>query len=324
MPPSTHVLSAFVLDGAGGGREVDASGVGSWTPESGVLWVVADRNHEGAVSWLREGMGLSALTCDALLAEDTRPRCLRTDGGLLVILRGVNVNPGAEPDDMVSLRMWVDAEKVICLRGRRVYALQDARERVLRGAGARSPGGVLVQLADTMTERLQEVVSNLEDLVDDIEDVVLSTPSVELRAKLAGPRRQVATIRRYLAPQRDMIARLTTEETTLLDGHDRLHLREIADELTRMVEELDLLRERALMIQEQILALAGEQMNRTMYILSLVAAIFLPLGLLTGLLGINVGGIPGSDSPVAFWVVCGLLVVLAVFQWWLFRRHRLL
>ena len=61
-------------------------------------------------------------------------------------------------------------------------------------------------------------------------------------------------------------------------------------------------------------------MNRTMYALSVIAGIFLPLGLLTGLLGINVGGMPGVENGWAFWITCALLVVLAAAEVWLFRR----
>ena len=324
MSVASHVLSAFVLNGDGGGRAINAQGTQGWTPDQGVLWAVVDRNHDLTESWLRDTMSLPASTCQSLLAEDTRPRCVNTADGLIVILRGVNLNPGAEPDDMVTVRMWIDAQKVVCIRGRRMFALEDVGTRLKAGTGARAPGGVLVQLIDKLTERMLDVVSNLEDLVDAIEDAVAEVPGSELRPRLAVPRRQVATMRRYLSPQRDMTARLTTEPTDLLDAGDRVRLREVTDELTRLVEELDLLRERSMMIQEQIVARASEQMNRTMYILSLVAAIFLPLGLITGLLGINVGGVPGTDSPLAFWVVCGMLVALAVVQWFLFRRHRLL
>ena len=63
-------------------------------------------------------------------------------------------------------------------------------------------------------------------------------------------------------------------------------------------------------------------MNRTMYILSIVAGIFLPLGLLTGLLGINVGGMPGTESKIAFTVVCVFLVVVAGVEYWIFRRKK--
>jgi len=324
MPPATPVLTAFVLDGKGGGRATGDAGARRWTPDQGVLWAVLDRSHPQTETFLHKTMGLPLLTCEALLAEDTRPRCLHSAAGLMMILRGVNVNHGSAPDDMVTLRLWIDAEKVLCLRGRPVLALDDLAARFGTGNGAKFPGGVLVLLVDALTGRLHDVVSNLEDLVDEIEDMVPQTPGPQLRHRLATPRRQVATMRRYLSPQRDMTTRLITEETPLLDASDRLRLREVADDLTRLVEDLDLLRERSMMIHEQIVALAAEQMNKTMYILSLVAAIFLPLTLLTGLLGINVGGLPGAHSPRAFWIVCGLLVVLAGFQWWAFKRRRLL
>ena len=63
-------------------------------------------------------------------------------------------------------------------------------------------------------------------------------------------------------------------------------------------------------------------MNKTMYILSIVAGIFLPLGLLTGLLGINVGGIPGTENPWAFAIFCVLLLIIAGGQIWLFKRKK--
>ncbi len=76
------------------------------------------------------------------------------------------------------------------------------------------------------------------------------------------------------------------------------------------------------MAHEELSGRMAEQMNHTMYILAIVAAIFLPLGLLTGLLGINVGGMPGADDGAAFWLVCGFLVLVAIGLVWLFRRMK--
>jgi zinc transporter len=76
--------------------------------------------------------------------------------------------------------------------------------------------------------------------------------------------------------------------------------------------------------QEELAARLSEQMNRNTYMLSVVAGVFLPLGLLTGLLGINVGGIPGTENPNAFVIVCVTMVVLAAAMWWFFRRFRML
>ena len=75
-------------------------------------------------------------------------------------------------------------------------------------------------------------------------------------------------------------------------------------------------------IQEELLSQLSEQLNQRTYVLSVVAAIFLPLGFLTGLLGINVGGIPGAESPYGFVVFTLLLLVIVGIQLWYFIRKR--
>ena len=86
-----------------------------------------------------------------------------------------------------------------------------------------------------------------------------------------------------------------------------------------VAEDLEAVRERAAVSQEELLSRLSEQLNQRMYVLSIVAAVFLPLGFLTGLLGINVGGIPGADNAQAFWIFSGLLLIAVVIQLLVFR-----
>jgi len=102
----------------------------------------------------------------------------------------------------------------------------------------------------------------------------------------------------------------------------RMRLRETSDRTTRYVEDLDAIRDRAMVTQEELNNRLAEQMNKTMYVLSIVAGIFLPLGLLTGLLGINVGGIPGTENKWAFTIFCFILLGVAGVQVWLFKRKK--
>jgi zinc transporter len=118
------------------------------------------------------------------------------------------------------------------------------------------------------------------------------------------------------------LSRLATVSTAVLSEDDRVEIRHTLDIVTRLVEELDHLRERTNIIDDLIRQRQADQMARATYRLSLVATLFLPLGFLTGLLGINVGGIPGSDVDWAFWAVCALLTGLGLFGWWLLRRFR--
>ncbi len=316
------LLSAYVLDGNGGGREVGWDDIRSWHSTQGPLWVHLDRSVPEAGIWLREQSGLDALTCEALLAEETRPRTVATGNGLIAILRGVNLHPEADPEDMVSIRMWIDSTRVISLRTRRLMAEQDVGEAIAQKKGPKDAPELFVRIASHLVDRMGPVIEALDTQVDDLEEEVLTAQSYELRGKLSGLRRQAITLRRYIAPQREAMTRLQTEEVAWLTPLNRGRLREIADRITRYVEDLDSARERASVTQEELAGHLAEQMNKTMYVLSLVAAVFLPLGLITGLLGINVGGIPGAGFRWAFAIVCLILVGIAVVQITVFKKMK--
>ena len=316
------LVFGFCLDGKGGGGRVRFEDVSKWKPEDGTLWLHLDYTENAAGEWLNRESGVDPVMVEALTAEETRPRSLVSHGGMLVILRGVNLNPGAEPDDMISLRCWIEANRIVTLRHRRVMAIDDLRQAVESGTGPAGPGAFLEDLADRMVFRMGDVISDLDDAVDALEDEVLTKQTYELRPKIANIRRTAIGLRRYLAPQREVMSRLQNEKVDWLGEQERMRMREIADRTMRYVEDLDAVRERAAVTQEELNSRLAEQMNKTMYVLSIVAGIFLPLGLLTGLLGINVGGIPGTENSWAFAIVCVFLLAVAGLQVWLFRRMR--
>ena len=256
----------------------------------------------------------------ALLAEDVRPRELPVGDALLVTLRGVNLNPGADPEDMVGIRLWLEPGRIVTLRHRRLIAISHLRESIALGRGPRGPGQFLAMLSDQLIARVGPVIDHLVDRIDGLEDVVLTAQSGELRGQLAALRREAIALRRHLAPQREVMARLSLGQTSWLLADDRARLREVSDRNTRFVEDLDAARERAAVVQDELNNRLSDQMNRTMYVLTLVATVLLPPSLITGLLGVNVGGVPGMDSPWSFWVVILLLVILAIVEVVMLRR----
>ena len=177
-------------------------------------------------------------------------------------------------------------------------------------------------IAERIADRMGDVVADLDDQVDALEDSVLTAESHELRSKLSDLRRTTISLRRYIAPQRDVLARLLHDRIPWLTDLDRAHLREVAERTARFVEDIDSARERAAVTQEELNNRLSEQMNKAMYTLSIVAAIFLPLGLLTGLLGINVGGIPGTENKWAFtFVTVGLVSCAVALVAWFRKIH---
>ncbi len=322
MVNNDGLIAAFLLDGKGGGQRVGWNEIRQWTPSDGLLWVHLNFEAPEAQRWIKEESQLEEVVGDVLLADESRPRVTAFDDGLLVALRGVNLNPGADPEDMVSLRIWAEKNRILTTRRRKLLSIADLCSAIEKGKGPRTSGEFIEDVADRLMSRMGGVINDLEDKVAELEEAVLTKESHELRPQLASIRRDAIYLRRYMAPQREAIARLQSEKISWLTDEDRMRLREVYDRLTRYVEDVDAARERAAVTQEELVSRLSEQMDNRMYVLSIVAAIFLPLGFLTGLLGINVGGIPGSEYKAAFAIFCMLLVGLIIIQLVIFKKKK--
>jgi len=320
MDHSNGLLFAFVLDGHGGGRELNWQGIRNWSPSNGVLWVHLDRTGDEARSWVSNETGIDKATTETLLLRTaTRPRVQRIGDGLLVVLRGINFNPGDAPNDMVGLHMWIDASRIITLRRRRLMAGSAIRDLLLSGTGPRNASDFLSEVAEQLLKPIVPVISELDDAVDEVQTELLASTDKPLRQRLHKIRQEAIALRRYLAPQRDAMSRLQVETVDWLLDLDRAYLRETADRALRFVEDLDSIRERAAIAQDELNSRVNDQMNRTMYLLTVVATLLLPAGLLTGLFGINVGGMPGVKSEWAFVGVALLLPALALLEYLILR-----
>ena len=319
------LVHALVLDGMGGARFIARTELDELQlqPRES-LWLHWDRSHPQTHSWLRTTSGLSEFACNLLLEENTRPRLLPLpEQELLLFLRGVNLNPGAEPEDMVSVRIFAAPQRVISLRLRPLRATEELIVQLSEGRGPKTASELILYLSQYLTDKIQDLVGELSESVDSEEE---NTDADERYApdhgKLLHVRRRAAGLRRFLGPQRDIYGQMSRIRLPWFVDDDADYWNELNNSLTRYLEELELTRERVGLLLESEDRRLREHMNRTMYRFGIITGIFLPMSFLTGLLGINVGGIPGSDSPYGFLVACGLIVAVALGQWWLFRRLR--
>jgi len=315
-------FSAILIKDEGSTKNLSFENIRHWSPSDGLLWVNLDYNIQKNHEWLNTDSNIDGIVLEALLAEDTRPRYFTHNNGLLMILRGVNLNPGANPDDMVSLRLWVESNRIISIWRRKVMAVEDLRNDILNGEGPKSEGEFLSHLTRSISIRMAESINNISDQVDELEEEIFEQKDKPLRTVISELRRQIIGLKRYLKPQQEIFSRIQTENIDFFTTDDLASLRETTDRLTRYVEDLEAAKERTSVAQDELESQLNSKMNSTMYMLSIVTVIFLPLGLITGLLGINVAGIPGANNPYAFYIVTGLLVFIAIMQVLIFRRKR--
>ncbi|ACF12615.1 Mg2 transporter protein CorA family protein [Chloroherpeton thalassium ATCC 35110] len=313
------LIHGYLLDGKGGALEMDWPAIQAWSEEKGVRWLHFDYSDSHIEKWLTAESGLKPLISEALLAEDPRPRATLIDDGLLIALRGINHNPGAEPEDMVSIRLWLTSSQIISTGKRDLRSVKDMVADFSAKKGVKNAGEFIVDLSDYVIWRMTETLENLDDEISATELEVLSFGGGELRGKLTEIRLQAVALKRYLAPERDALNRIQIEKVTWLSDHHRLQLKEITDRLIRHIEDLDEIRERAAIAHDELGNKLSEQLNRRMYMLAIVTIVFLPLGFLTGLLGVNIAGIPGAQNPNAFNIFLGLIFAVIFVQLILFK-----
>lgn len=306
------LVHALLFDGAGSARQIDWAEVAAWQPEQGMLWLHFDYTEADTRNWLIKRSGLPAMAIEALLSLETRPRVSVIGDGHLVNLRGVNLTPGAQPEDMIAIRLWLDEHRIISTQRRTLKAVMDISEELQKGSGPTSVGSVLADLLDRLTWHFEDVIANLEEQVSDLEDFSSISLSSTGMANIADLRRQTMSLRRYLNPQREAMARLLADTGTLLGEPERLVVREAAERLQRLLEDLDLAREHATIAQEDLHSQLSDRLNRRMYALAVITGLFLPLTFISGLFGVNLGGIPGSNSEQAFTLFVALTVVFAL------------
>ena len=316
---------AALLDRRGGCRDLDWDGIRQWRPEDGFLWIHLERDDDTAASWLRQDSGIDPLVALALLADESRPRVEDVDDNLLVVLRGVNVDDQGGAPELVPIHIWGEANRLISLRDKdhQLSALRNIRLALLTGKGPRSPGGLLAQIAERVVEHLEIVLDGLEEEIGALEDQAIDRAvEPEMRGNLARARRSTIQLRRYLGPQRDALYRIQHDDSSWLSNDARLRLREVTDKVVRHIEDLDALRERATVLHEDLSAQIAEQIAQNSNRFTALPALLLPPSLVAGLLGANIGGIPGTDDPYAFWELCAVVAAMMPGLWWLLRRFR--
>jgi zinc transporter len=261
------------------------------------------------------------MAASALLASETRPRCDEVDDAVLINLRGTAFDTMQDSDGLVSIRVWVEAKRVTSVSRHRLAALAKV-EAAMRAGRLKDGGDFVAVLAQAISTELDPQVADLGDQLDDCEGMLDDGNIYEMRRQIARLRSQAIILRRFVAPDRDALAEMAQLEFNWISKDDRLHLREAADRFARMAEELEAVRERAALLHEQLTDLRAEKIDQRSLAIAVTAFIFLPLTFITGLLGMNVDGIPFAKETWAFWGVVGFCVVIgaAVLSWFAYRH----
>lgn len=282
--------------------------------EKKLTWIHLDANEENSRLWLFQNINyLDDIIINALLEKETNPRILEHTKGVLIILRLINTIPGEDAEDMVSVRLWIDKYRIISAE-RRASKIVDKFETLFNDSrGPKNSGEFMTSLIDMIIKSSEPLVQVLEDEIDDTEQLFIDSPSQLITKQILQTRKKALVLKRNLSPQRQVIFNLKTFTIDWINSRQNRLLHEQYERMQRIIESLDLVRERSQIISDEVNNISSAQMNTNLYILSIITSIFLPVSFLTGLFGINVGGIPWEAEPFGFWFFSGFVGFFIIF-----------
>lgn len=305
------LLFGRVLDGEGGGRPLDWDEVQDWEPEPGgeVLWIHLKRTHPGVQSWLQDKLAIPEPIAELLTSDSTRPRAFRDGNTLVATLRGINFNPGAEPEDMLSMQLWTDGRRIVTLRRMPLQTPRMTCNEVDAGTGPNDVGSLITSLTEHLIDRMSHSIIDMNEAIDALEEADPDEDAEARLDKIATIRRNCLGLKRHMSPQHEALQAIANNAPHWFEEHDRREIAETIDRLRRYLDDLDISKESAVVLQDDIRARAAARTEQTQNMLTIVAGIFLPLSFITGLLGINVGDIPLTHpGGHGFWIVVALCI----------------
>ncbi len=311
--------AVLIFDGKGGMVRHQPGAEHPTLPPGGFKLVVGNSKGPEFKLWLKSELGEH--NAALLTSSGSRSRCSVMDDRALVILRVVR--PGAEPHDVGRqfLTIWIEKSRVIIASELNILDFLGLARVEQAEYAPTTPADLIARLALRATDRLEPLIEMLGDRLDEVEESLITHRTEKAQDNLEQLRRTLIGFRRLIWPQRDALTTLEIEDLSFFSDRDRLRLRESAMRTARIGDELQALSERAVLVHEEIIDDRAEQMNKAMLVLAAVTVIFSPLTLLTGLLGMNVSGIPFAENGAAFWIVCAVVLAMGLGALWLMRRR---
>jgi len=330
------LICGYLIDPEAGSHAIEGNGAALWlesrelarsgaleSADSSFLWLHFNLSHTGALPWLKQNAGLSESFFEMLTNALHSTRVERVEQALIAVINDVNFDFTFDPSDTSTLWINVEEHLVVTARRQPLRSVDKLREEIKRGQKLRSAVELLEHLLRAQADVLVEIVRGAVERVDRIEDDLLANRLDHKRLRLGTLRRLLVRLQRLLAPEPAAMFRLLQHPPGWMAELDVQELRQSSEEFSMVLQDMATLQERIKLLQEEIAAQVNEDNNRSLFVLTIVTVLALPINIITGLLGMNVGGVPLAQHAHGFWVVVAIVVSFTGIAGWVaFRKQR--
>lgn len=287
-------------------------------------WLHFNLADTRATNWINACALIPEDARELLLDSDAHIRSENFDQSIALIIGDLFHDFKDDPEDLGVLRLYLDNERLITGRGHPLKSVDRLRHELFEGMIIPNSMDLFARLIYDIGDSMHHVIKNLNNRVDDAEDQILAGHLQNQGSKLGQMRRLLARLRRHLSANRQAMQH-ALPHIARWSQHDISELRQAVEHMESTIQDLELVQERTRLLQEEIAGRMGEATNRNLYVLSMVTVILLPINLITGIFGMNTGGLPwGEDDPSGFWWVIFFMIIAVITSLTILHRKRIL
>jgi zinc transporter len=290
--------------------------------ENEFLWLHLSLSNTASERWMRNHLSLPDAFYQSLHEQISSTRVEQEDAALTAVIHDVLFDSSFDTSSVSTVTLCVGPRLLVSARLRPLRSVDRLRAAIRQGAVFQSSIELFSHLLRDQAGVLVDILRQSTIRVDDIEDKILENRISISRRELGALRRMLVRLQRLLAPEPAALFRLLRQPPTWIADRDVQDMRQAAEEFSAVVVDSAALVERVKLLQEELVALLNEQTNRTLFVLTLVTVMALPINLVAGLFGMNVGGIPLAQSSDGFWIVVTILAAVTSILAYLVSRGR--
>lgn len=287
------------------------------------VWVDIQLPDEGAKALLADVFQVHELSLEDALSEIHHPKIELYDTYLYLILHGIQAGASGRGFVTHDIDFFLGDRFLVTLHNAPSRSVAQEQATCIRNHQAlgEGPAGLMHRILDAMVDHYRPEVDALEERLEQLEDLVFEQPRVHPVRDILALKQDVAALRRITLPQRDALGRLSRREFALIPDAMAYRFRDVYDHLVQLTDESIFLQDRVTGLLDAYLSSQSNRMNQVMKVLTVIATIFMPLTVLTGLYGMNVTlpHLPGGPH-VQFWWVMGMVGGISGAMLWLFHR----
>ena len=288
----------------------------------GFIWLHFNLSNATAESWIQQNLPVVPEFFAALREGSRSTRIEDADDTLVAVVNDVAFEFSFDPSEIETLWVNVSPGLAISARIHPLRSIDRLRHAVRDGCCFSSSVSFLNHLMHDQGDVLVRIVREATLQVDTVEDSLLGGKLQHKRANVGKLRRVLVRLQRLLAPEPGALFRLLRHPPPWIPAHDLEELRQATEEFSLVIRDMSELQERIKLLQEEIAAQVGEQTNQSVFTLTVVTVLALPINIVAGLLGMNVGGVPLAQHPHGFLIVVILIVSFTALAGWFAFRNK--